>query len=124
MSINSESASTLPLIDSKSLLERCMGNFDLVNRLNSAFLSSLPIEKSALQHAVASKDLNAIVRISHKLRGTASNMCAMPVSVAAHQVELAARSNQIDLVAQRWTDLDQQIEQLLYALSTPESNLP
>ena len=101
-----------------------MGNFDLVNRLNSAFLSSLPIEKSALQHAVASRDLNAIVRISHKLRGTASNMCAMPVSVAAYQVELAARSNQIELVAQRWTDLDQQIEQLLYALSTPESNLP
>ena len=123
MSIASETSSMLPMIDSESLLERCMGNFELVKKLNSAFLSSLPTEKGALQQAVAIGDLIAIVRISHKLRGTASNMCAMPVSVAAHKIELAAQSNQIDLVAQRWIELDQQIQQLLCALSTAESNL-
>ena len=101
-----------------------MGNFALVKKLNSAFLSSLPIEKDALQEAVAIRDLIAIARISHKLRGTASNMCAMPLSNAAHQVEQAARTNQIDLIAQRWFDVEHQIEQLIGALSTPESNLP
>ncbi len=99
-----------------------MGNFALVEKLNNAFLGSLPSEKGALQEAVLNGDLNAIARIAHKLRGTASNMCAMPLSDAASNVEQAARFNQIELVAQPWFELKHQIENVMNALSTKESS--
>ncbi len=99
-----------------------MGNLALVEKLNNAFLSSLPSEKVALQDAVVISDLNAIARIAHKLRGTASNMCAMPLSDAAKNVEQAARSNQIELVTQRWLELKDQIENVMDELSTTESS--
>ncbi len=122
MSINSETSSILPSIDRSSLLERCMGNFALVEKLNNAFLSSLPSEKVALQDAVAICDVNAIARIAHRLRGTASNMCALPLSDAAKNVEQAARSNQIELVEPRWHELKLQIENVIDKLSTAESS--
>ncbi len=99
-----------------------MGNFALVEKLNNAFLNSLPTEKVALQDAVSTCDLSAIARIAHKMRGTASNMCAMPLSDAAGKVEQAARSNQIETVEQRWLEMIDQIEKVMDELSTKESS--
>ena len=99
-----------------------MGNLALVEKLNNALLSSLPSEKVALHDAVVISDLIAIARIAHKLRGTASNMCAMPLSDAAKNVEEAARTNQIELVEPRWHELKLQIENVMEELSTTESS--
>ncbi len=122
MSISSKTSSIRPSTDLTSLLERCLGNVALVEKLNKAFLGSLPSEKIALRDAVANGDLNLIARIAHKLRGTASNMCALPLSDAASNVEQAARSNQIELVAQPWLELNHQIENVMNALSAMESS--
>ena len=112
----------LPSIDNNKLLERCMGNCALVEKLRIAFLSSLPSERNLLQDAIEICDLSSVARIAHKLRGTASNMCAIPLSEAAHQVEQVARNNEIHLIAQRWLDLNQHIEKLIDALSVRDSN--
>ena len=113
---------TIPSIDKSKLLERCMGNCALAEKLRVAFLSSLPNERNLLQDAIEMCDLSSVARIAHKLRGTASNMCAIPLSEAAHQIEQVARNNEIDLIAQRWLELNQHIEMLIYALSVKGSN--
>ncbi len=113
---------TSPSIDKVKLLERCLGNSALVEKLRIAFLSSLPSERHLLQDAIEICDLSSVARIAHKLRGTASNMCAIPLSEAAHQVERVARNNEIDLIAERWWDLNQQIEKSIDALSVRDSN--
>ncbi len=112
---------TSPSIDKDKLLERCMGNCALVEKLRIAFLSSLPCERDLLQDAIEICDLSSVARIAHKLRGTASNMCAIPLSEAAHQIEQVARNNEIDLIAQRWLDLNQHFEKLIEALSLRDS---
>ena len=122
MPITSQTLAMLPSIDNSKLLERCMGNCALVEKLRIAFLSSLPSERNLLQDAIEICDLSSVARIAHKLRGTASNMCAIPLSEAAHQVEQVARNNEIHLIAQRWLDLNQHIEKLIDALSVRDSN--
>ena len=122
MPITSQTLAMLPSIDNNKLLERCVGNFALVEKLRIAFLSSLPSERNLLQDAIEICDLSSVARIAHKLRGTASNMCAIPLSEAAHQVEQVARNNEIHLIAQRWLDLNQHIEKLIDALSVRDSN--
>ena len=122
MSNASQALAMLPSIDKNKLLERCMGNCTLVEKLRIAFLSSLPSERDLLQDAIEICDLSSVARIAHKLRGTASNMCAIPLSEAAHQVEQVARTKDIDLIAQRCLDLNQHIEKLIDALSVRDSN--
>ncbi len=122
MPITSQTLAMLPSIDNNKLLERCMGNCALVEKLRIAFLSSLPSERNLLQDAIEICDLSSVARIAHKLRGTASNMCAIPLSEAAHQVEQVARNNEVHLIAQRWLDLNQHIEKLIDALSVRDSN--
>lgn len=115
--------SVVPLpIDRNSLLQRCMGNRALVEKLLGTFLDTLPSEKSLLRDAIEKDDLSSVSRIAHKMRGTASNMCAIPLSDAALEVEQAARNNQHDLVNQRWSDLDIQFEKLMDALAAGALN--
>ncbi len=115
-------ANAMSLIDADELLARCMGNSALVEKLLKALSSSLPVEQQSLQVAVQVDDLVSVARIAHKMKGTAANMCAKRLAAVAHDVEQAARSNQIDIVAQRWFDLKFQIENLLDSLSAPDSN--
>ena len=116
--------SVVPLpINRKNLLQRCMGNSALVEKLLDTFLDTLPSEKNSLREAIEKDDLTSVSRIAHKLRGTASNMCAIPLSDAALEVEQAARNNQSDLVNQRWSDLDIQLEKLMDALAAGATNL-
>ena len=122
MPIASQKLAMLPSIDINMLSERCMGNCALVEKLRTAFLSSLPSERNLLRDAIEICDLSSVARIAHKLRGTASNMCAIPLSEAAHQVEQVARNNEVHLIAQRWLDLNQHIEKLIDALSVRDSN--
>jgi HPt (histidine-containing phosphotransfer) domain-containing protein len=98
-----------------------MGNNALMQKLLMAFLNSLPIEKASLDEAIQTEDWSSVTKISHKLRGTALNMCATPLSDAALQVEFAARANQIDCIAHRCNDLNQQIEMLRNALTMEAS---
>ncbi len=105
------------LFDQNKLLERCMGNGALMQKLLMAFLKSLPMERDSLEEAVQTENWSSVARISHKLRGTALNMCAKPLSEAALQVEIAARANQMDCVAHRCSDLNQHIEMLRNALT-------
>ena len=123
MSVFSEKSAVPLPIDRKNLLQRCMGNSALEEKLLGTFLETLPKEKNSLREAIENVDLSSVSRIAHKLRGTASNMCAVPLSAAALEVEQAARNNQHDLVSQRWTDLDIHFEKLMDALAAGAPNL-
>lgn len=109
-------------IDAGRLLERCMGNSDLAKRLMNVFMNTLPVEKSAIQGAINSSDMAAIARTAHKLKGTASNMCADGLAEFANAVEQAARADQADLVSQHWFDLSSQIDMVMESLFSKDSD--
>jgi len=122
MAVKSEKSAVPPPIDRKNLLQRCMGNSALVEKLLSTFLDTLPSERNSLSEAIENNDLSSVSRIAHKLLGTASNMCAIPLSDAALEIEQAARNNQSDLVSKRWSDLDKRFENLMDALTVGAPN--
>lgn len=105
------------VIDLDSLSLRCMGNKALIEKLLLAFQKSLPVERAALQNAIDSSDFGAAAKVAHKLRGTASNMCSLPLSNVAEGVEQAARDNNLNELESRWSELSHQIELLLNELS-------
>ena len=113
-----ENAAKLPLLDRAQFVVRCMGNNALADKLVVTLLSTLPAEQIAVKAAIESKDLKSTARLAHRLRGTAVNMCAVPLSQAALQLEQAAMANEIELVLQRWNDFEQQIEALIQEISS------
>ena len=99
-----------------------MGNLALVEKLLRAFSETLPTERQLLQAAIEAGDLGVIARVAHKLKGTASNMCADSLSESAHQLEAAARAENVGLVTGSWHALNKQVDDLLGELSLQGSN--
>jgi Amt family ammonium transporter len=83
-----------PHIDSASLLERCMGNVDLMARLLAAFEPEIGREVDRLDDAIKAGDNPRIANVAHTLQGSAANLSAARLSALAREVEHAARRNE------------------------------
>jgi CheY-like chemotaxis protein/HPt (histidine-containing phosphotransfer) domain-containing protein len=83
-----------PHIDSVSLLERCMGNADLMERLLAAFEPEIDRELVRLECAIKAGDNSRIANVAHSLKGSAANLSAARLSALAGDVEHAARRNE------------------------------
>jgi HPt (histidine-containing phosphotransfer) domain-containing protein len=104
--------------DRTVLLERCMGNASLAEKLISVLLVSLPRDKSALQTAIDDGDLARTASVAHRLRGAASNVGANPLSEAAKQLEQSAKAtSSISDVQERWQTLAKHIDGLIQILA-------
>jgi HPt (histidine-containing phosphotransfer) domain-containing protein len=85
-----------PHIDTASLLERCMGNAELMTRLLAAFEPEIGREIQQLEDAVKSGDNPRIANVAHTLQGSAANLSAARLSALAREVEHSARRNESD----------------------------
>ena len=65
-----------PPVDFMALLGRCLGNFKMVERVMAAFRDSAKSDYSLLLEAIERSDFAAVVDISHRFKGTASNVSA------------------------------------------------
>ncbi|MDZ4849843.1 MAG: Hpt domain-containing protein [Pirellulaceae bacterium] len=108
-------------IDREKLLERCLGIGSFADKLAHAFISTLPIERKALREAVASNDLTQVAKQAHRMRGSASNLCAVELSTAAEAVESAARSECEDNVLRLFNDVESAIDRLLTEFENSDS---
>jgi HPt (histidine-containing phosphotransfer) domain-containing protein len=111
--INSKIEQAL-VIDRDSLLVRCMGKEPMVTKLVGLIQKKLPTEKKLLADAGGSSQI--VGEISHRLRGTASNICANRLEIAAMAAEEAVRvlnaSNIDELVQGLLHEIDCLLEEL------------
>ena len=114
-------ASVTSSIDTDKLLDRCMGNSELLAKLMTAFSKTLPVERNLLQAAIQSNDLTVVARIAHKLKGTASNMCAQSLSEIANDMEQSARLNQLDSINGQWEKIASQIDSVIDCIAAKGS---
>jgi two-component system, sensor histidine kinase and response regulator len=78
------------VIDRSELMARMGGDEGLLRRLIDMFLVNYPRQLSELQEAVTRRDVDALKRRAHTLRGATSLFAASEAAEAAHQLERAA----------------------------------
>ena len=69
------------------ILDRCLGNLALVQKVLSRFLGGLEERVGELDRQVEESDERELARLAHRLRGEASNVGARGISQHARRVE-------------------------------------
>jgi signal transduction histidine kinase/CheY-like chemotaxis protein len=103
--------------DESDILRRLAGDQQLMTTLIGLFLGDGPVRLGQIQDAVAARDLEAIRRGAHALKGAAANLSAAAVVECAVALEAAASGDARDAdVDAAWERLDLEAARLLSAL--------
>lgn len=100
------------VFERQKLIDRCMGNIALAERLVKILSDSMPGEILEFQDALDRNDLSKLASLAHRMKGAAANMCAAKLSYAAANLERAVRGSQGAMVADAWVELQREIEAL------------
>jgi len=117
ISIQRHDSSQRLIFDRTSFVARCIGSQELVDRLIAVLLETLPEQRRSLQKAIENQVVADIGRISHRLQGTAKNVCADRLSHAASLLELACTSNDMASLQPAFANLYMQIDALIDELA-------
>jgi HPt (histidine-containing phosphotransfer) domain-containing protein len=93
------------VMDLDGLVNRCMGNIELAQRVLDKFRQRLPEDLAELDEALRLGDLEKLARTAHRIRGSSATMSAEGLTSAAAGVEDAGRQG-------RATDVPLCIERL------------
>jgi len=103
--------------DRSALLEQCMGNEDLVQRLALKFLETVPALVQEIENAASSSNSDALRRSAHTLKGASGSMCAQRMFDESRQLEILGKENRCGEAARH-------IEALKEELVLLEETLP
>jgi HPt (histidine-containing phosphotransfer) domain-containing protein len=103
-------------VDVPALLNRCMGNAELVAKVLERFESQARITLEKLQSSVAEADCDSFARLAHTLKGSAANLSAEGVREAAWQLEDMGRQRQLQHAKSQLIRLQEQIDLCLQYL--------
>ncbi|QEP43108.1 response regulator [Ectothiorhodospiraceae bacterium BW-2] len=104
------------IFDFESAYERLMNNQGLFLRVADAFIEDGPKQLQTIAAAVASRELSAIQKSAHKLKGSTSNLSALALSHTAKAMENAARLEQLDEAISYWPQLQSEFTQFMQQL--------
>lgn len=107
-------ASMAPAINREELIERMMGSAALADRMLNRFLETAAADCDLIESTVRLGDVQAIVSVAHRHRGTAQTLAAPRVAQVAGELESRAHTDSVsqllDMVDQLRT-LHQEIRQ-------------
>jgi HPt (histidine-containing phosphotransfer) domain-containing protein len=101
-------------IDARELLDRCMDNIELAERVLSKLQSRFESDMAELERTFAGKDLKAMASVAHRLKGAAANVAAHGLRDCAAELESMAHGGafdglpaQLGLLRNQWTKLNE-----------------
>ncbi len=94
---------------------------EMVDIIADTFVEQWPIDLQKMTHALASKDLGVVGRVSHALKGTLAMFGAAPASELARQIEEDTANGQIERLPGLVSALTAEVKQLLAALERMKS---
>jgi PAS domain S-box-containing protein len=102
-----------PVLDEQRLLaESFAGNAALLSDVIHAFAVETPMALSTMREAVKAKDLPALARAAHKMKGTVGVFTTGPALTAAVELESAARADDIDRAREALRKFEQHVAAL------------
>ncbi len=99
--------------DEEDFLERVRGRTDRALKLMDSFEKSVSIDTASLKQAIAQHDDNAVVELSHKIKGIAGNLSAIQLAKNMSAIEDACETQNIE----KLSTLSDEIDTLLSELS-------
>jgi signal transduction histidine kinase/DNA-binding NarL/FixJ family response regulator len=102
--------------DMEAFLRRNMGDHALACEVAEVFMNSATEDFRILRAAHSAGDAATLGNAAHKLKGSAANLGLMPLSEAAHQIELRARAGELEAVAAMFAAFEQKLEQAFSAI--------
>lgn len=73
------------------LSERCLGNVELMQRVITAFSDNAQHDIATIESAIHETDFETLATTAHRIKGSAANAAAQPMSKLAAEIEQAAR---------------------------------
>jgi HPt (histidine-containing phosphotransfer) domain-containing protein len=98
--------------DFETAVDEFGGNSEVVSSLIEKFIEEAELQIKNISQALESQDVETIRKEAHKIRGAAGNLVAMPLSLAAENLEELVKSGQIDDAAEKVEALEQEFSRL------------
>jgi PAS domain S-box-containing protein len=92
------------------LIKRMMNDIDLVKDILSVFINEIPQQLNALLQFLNEKEFKAIERQVHTIKGAAGNVSATGIQEIAKELEILAKSMDIENIADRIPELERQVQ--------------
>jgi HPt (histidine-containing phosphotransfer) domain-containing protein len=103
-------------IDLQQLVDRCLGNLELADRLIARFRERVAETRESLQQALNREETGTIGQLAHRLKGESANLGSGTLARLASELECAAAEN-------RTQDVRVITEQLLRACQQFSENV-
>ena len=110
----------LPVFDRKGLIARLMGDKDLVAKVVTRFLESMPSQMQSLRELLNAGNAANVERAAHGIKGAAANIGGERLRRAAFKIEEAANAGDLSSAMGHFTDMEFQFEQLKGAMLAGE----
>lgn len=94
----------------EAALARLGGNETLLNRIVGMYLDQIHLKQQQLSNAVQAMNVEEVQLQSHSLKGLSGDVGADAVREKASEIELLAKSNQMDKVNKEIVELNAVIE--------------
>jgi HPt (histidine-containing phosphotransfer) domain-containing protein len=99
-----------PVLDLSEALKRAMGDAPFLKMMLEEFRALIPDFITRLENAWLERDLAAIGKDAHQLKGAAANLSAKTVAAAALKLEQIGKSGNPDGCEQALEELKQAVE--------------
>ena len=106
-----------PILDSAVLTELEMLGAEVVNEIVELFIADVPQRLTKLQHAIAARAGDAILREAHGLKGSALGIGAARLAELCAAIEHDARAGLLDQAVERSVGLESEFDQVRRALT-------
>lgn len=103
-------------IDSKELLERVDGDYELLSELLDSFRQDYPGQIQLVRQALTRSDLRGIEHGAHSLKGTLANLSANAASRLAGKLEEMGRSGHLAQANSTLAELEQELSRVIVSL--------
>jgi CheY-like chemotaxis protein len=113
---NKDKRSLEDVFDKDDLLQRLMGDNELASEILEGFIEDIPNKLAALKEAITNADASLIQCLAHTLKGASANVGALALREIAFQLEVAAKSEDLEKAYLLISNLNRQFEILKCAL--------
>lgn len=110
------------LFDPAQMLRNIGGDQDLLIQLIDLFLERQADIMTSIRQALSEGDASTVERVAHTLKGTAANLCASEVALAAGQLEAVGRLGTLHDAPPVYAHLEMEMLRLIQALQSYRGN--
>jgi len=100
------------VFDREELLDRLQGDEKLLKELLEIFFSQVPDLIEQIREALFNKDMPAVVKLGHKLKGMSGNISAKRIHKKAFGFEMSARQDKKEVLSVIFREIEEEFQVL------------